>query len=296
MDGVILAPEDKRNMSVYYNMAGTTSPSFKIGKDGPTIYQGNYTPTINNLSPYFVPGVTGDLFVRSGIGTIPAIFVFHNGDWIQKADWVQTGDTATISSNVGIGVSAVTSGSALTVNGTIDILGLGNGIYFPDGTFQDSSASASAAGGPNEVQFNDGTGSFAASPDFVFDNANKRLGIGSSTPISTIQYKYTSLESTASYVNGLTDTIIDTFRVIDLRSAYYYVQITDETTSRYQITQITVVHDGLNAYKNEYGIVCSNGKLGEFDVKLQGLNVNLVFSPFTSSDYTMKVNRSSMAI
>lgn len=283
-------------MSVYYNMAGTTSPSFKIGKDGPTIFQGSYTPNTNNLSPYYVPGNQGDLFVRSGIGTTPAIFVFHNGGWEQKADWVQTGSSAVINSNVGIGVGGVTSGSALTVNGTIDILGLGNGIYFPDGTFQDSSASASAAGGANQIQYNDGSGSFAASSDLVFDNVNKRLGVGTSSPISTVQYKYTSLESTASYVNGLTQTVIDTFRVIDLRSAYYYVQVTDETSSRYQLTQITVVHDGLNAYKNEYGLVCSNGKLGDFDVQVQGLNVNLLFNPLIDSSYTMKVNRSSMAI
>lgn len=283
-------------MSVYYNMAGTTNPSFKIGKTGPTIFQGNYTPSANNLSPYYVPGDSGDLFIRNGVGTTPAIYVFHSGAWIQKADWVQSGSSATISSNVGIGVNSVTAGSALTVNGTIDILGIGNGIYFPDGTFQDTSASASAAGGANQIQYNDGTGSFGASSDFVFDNTNKRLGIGSSSPISSIQYKYTALESTATYVNGVTQTVIDTFNVTELRSAYYYVQVTDETASRYHVVQITVVHDGLTAYKNEYGIVCSNGKLGEFDIKIQGLNVNLLFTPVISSNFTMKVSRSSVAI
>lgn len=283
-------------MSVYYNMAGTTSPSFKIGKDGPTIFQGSFTPSSDNLSPYYVPGNQGDLFLRNGVGTTPTVFVYQDGAWAQRADWIQTGDSAVINSNVGIGVGGPTAGSALTVNGTVDLLGLGNGIYFPDGTFQDSAASASAAGGANQIQYNDGTGSFAASPDLVFDNGDKRLGVGTSSPVSTVQYNYTALESTASFVDGTTPTVIDTFRVVDLRSAYYYVQVTDETTSRYQIAQITVVHDGLQAFKNEYGVVCSNGKLGEFDVQLQGINVNLVFNPSISSNYTMKVNRSGMAI
>lgn len=283
-------------MSVYYNMAGTTSPSFKIGKTGPTIFQGNYTPSSDNLSPYYVLGTQGDLFIRNGDSTTPAIFVFNNGTWEQKSDWVQNGDSAVISSNVGIGVSGTTPGSALTVNGTVDLLGLGNGIYFPDGTFQDSAASASAAGGANQIQYNDGTGSFAADADLVFNPVNTRLGVGSSTPISTIQYKYTALESVASQVVGLDPTVVDSFLVMDLRSAHYYVQVTDETASRYQIAEITVVHDGLHAYKNEYGLVCSNGKLGEFDVQVQGVNVNLIFQPSVSSSFTMKVNRSGMAI
>lgn len=282
-------------MSVYYNMAGTTNPSFKIGKNGPTIFQGSYTPSANNLNPYFVPGIEGDLFIRNGVGTTPSIYVYKLGDWIQKADWIQNGNDATIGSNVGIGVSSVTAGSALTVNGTIDILGAGNGIYFPDGTFQNSSAQSSAAGNDGDIQFNQG-GSFGASSSLRWDNANSRLGIGTTGPFSSIHYEYTALESTSSYVNDTNQTVIDSFKVTEIRSANYYIQVTDETTSKYHIAQITVVHDGLNAYKNEYGIVCSDGKLGEFDVLVQGLNVNLLFTPANTSNKTMKVNRTSMVI
>jgi hypothetical protein len=283
-------------MSTYYNMAGTTNPSFKIGKGGPTLFQGNYTPSANNLSPYYLAGNSGDLFIRSGVGTTPSIFVFNGADWEQKSDWIQNGDTAYTTSNVGIGVTSVTSGSALTVNGTIDLQGLGNGIYFPDGTFQDSSASASAAGSANQIQYNDGTGSFAADSQFVYDSVSKRLGVGTSSAISTIQYKYTALESTGTETFDADPIVIDTFKVPEVRSAHYYIQITDETTSEYQISQVTVVHNGLNAFKSEYNIVCSAAKLGEFDVDLVGLDVNLIFYPNTVTHKTMKVNRSSMTI
>ncbi len=283
-------------MTTYYNMAGTTSPSFKIGKGGPTLFQGNYTPSVNNLSPYFVDGKPGDLFIRSGVGTSPAIFVFDNSDWEQRSDWIQNGTTTYTTSNVGIGVTSVAAGSALTVNGTIDIQGLGNGIYFPDGTFQDSSASASAAGGTDQIQFNDGSGSFAADSQFVYNPTLKRFGVGTTSAISSVQYKYTALESTGSEVFDTTPTVIDTFKVPEIRSAHYYIQITDESTSEYQISQITVVHNGLSAYKSEYNIICSANKLGEFDVELSGVNVNLMFYPNTVTHKTMKVNRSSMTI
>lgn len=283
-------------MSTYYNMAGTTNPSFKIGKGGPTLFQGNYTPSANNLSPYYVDANPGDLFIRSGVGTTPSIFVFDNGAWEQKTDWIQNGNTTYTTSNVGIGVTSVTAGSALTVNGTIDLQGLGNGIYFPDGTFQDSSASASAAGGADQIQFNDGSGSFAADSQFVYNSALKRLGVGTTSSISTIQYKYTALESTGTETFTADPIVIDSFKVPEIRSAHYYIQVTDESTSEYQISQVTVVHNGLNAYKSEYNIVCSDGKLGEFDVDLSGLDVNLIFYPITSTHKTMKVNRSSMTI
>lgn len=281
-------------MTAYYNMSGTTSTSFKIGKGGPTLNQGSYTPSANELSPYYVKANAGDLFIRTG--SSPAIFVFNNNNWLEKSDWLQNGTTAYTYSNVGIGVNNASPNSALSVNGNVNILGSSSGIYFPDGSFQDKSASASAAGSAGQIQYNDGTGQFAASPDLIYDNLNTRFGIGTNAPFGTLQFKYTVLESATSELYDLTTTIIDTFKVPEIRSAHYYIQITDETTSEYQVTQITVVHDGLKAYKSEYNILCSGPKLGDFDVFVQGLDVNLFFTPFSSTHKTMKVNRSSMTI
>lgn len=152
------------------------------------------------------------------------------------------------------------------------------------------------AGSTGSVQFNDGLGFLAAAPEFFWDNIAKRLGINAPSPVSSIQYKHVSLEGESSSTSDTLPTIIDSMPVPDLRSAHYYIQVTDEDNSTYHITQMTIVHDGLNAYKSEYNIVTSDGKLGEFDCLVVSGNVTVQFTAFTASNKTIKVNRSSMSI
>jgi len=283
-------------MAVFYNIKGTTFESFEIGKDGPTLYQGNYAPSANNLSPNYVNGATGDLFIRSGTGSNPAIFVFNNSTWLQKADWYQNGSSAYILSPIGIGTSATVSGNAVTVSGNMSFPNAGTGIYFSDGTQLSSAITYSASGSTGYVQFNNGLGDFDSDPNFFWDNTNKRLGIGTTIPITQIQYQSVTLECSDTSTTTVDQTVIDSFPVTLLRSAHYYVQITDEDNSWYHVTQITVVHDGLNAFKSEYNLLVSVVKLGKFDVQVQSGQCNLLFTAYQATNKTMKVSRTAIAI
>ena len=92
-------------------------------------------------------------------------------------------DGLIVSGNVGIGSSFPTSRLAVTGNVSIFDNGLeAGGIVFPDGTWQYTASTHSAAGVNGSVQFNDGNGSFTYDSLFDWDNTNKRLGVGTATP------------------------------------------------------------------------------------------------------------------
>lgn len=102
--------------------------------------------------------------------------------------------------NVGIGTSNVfgSNSNVLTVYGTAMTYGNvmitntaagGSGIYFPDGTYQTTAATAgaSSSGIAGTVQYSGGSGTFAGdATNFFWDSSNKRLGIGSSAPTNTL--------------------------------------------------------------------------------------------------------------
>lgn len=64
-------------MAVTTNMKGTTFPTFRIHKNGPTIHQGAYTPTAN--------AANGDLHIEHG--TSGKMFIYNNG-------WKEVGSTS----------------------------------------------------------------------------------------------------------------------------------------------------------------------------------------------------------
>ena len=61
------------------------------------------------------------------------------------------------------------------------------------------------------------------------------------------------------------------------RSAKFLVQVT--SGSAYQLTEITLIHDGTNVYKTEYGQVFSGAVLATFDADINSGNMRLLTTP-----------------
>lgn len=203
--------------------------------------------------------------------------------------------TVDINGNVGIGTS--TPSKTLTVQGNIKIQGSSSAMTFPDGTVQSTAAyTALSSGDPGSVQFAGLSGSFNSNTTNLFwDSGNLRLGVGTSAPVSTFQVKDTAYESTKTGPWSTTNTmVIDSFPAMMVRSAHYFVQITDETNSQYHTSQVMVVQDGATAFKSEYNIVTSHEKLGTFDARVQNGNLELLFTAFAATTKTAKIARTSM--
>jgi hypothetical protein len=203
--------------------------------------------------------------------------------------------TVDINGNVGIGTAAPTS--TLSVQGNVQINGQGAVLIFSDGTSQATAAyNNSSSGDPGAVQFAGDSGSFEGNrAEFYWDSGNVRLGVGTSVPLSTLQVKDTAYESNrVGPWNNTNIVVLDSFPATRVRSAHYFVQVTDETNSQYHTSQVMVVQDGAMAYKSEYNIVTSHDRLGTFDARVQGGNLELTFTAFVATTKTAKIARTSM--
>jgi hypothetical protein len=199
-----------------------------------------------------------------------------------------------LAGNVGIGTA--TSPEKLTVQGNVLVQGSAVGFHFADGTIQTTAATSAVPGGTSgEIQYNTG-GHFDASNQLVWDNAHARLGIGTSAPLTTIHFKQIMLESTYTVVSNTATTVIDSFPVPVMRSAHYYIQVTDDDNSWFHLSQITMVHDGLTAFSSEYNVVTTHFPLGTFNTVIVLGQVQLVFTPLYVSKKEIKVARTSITV
>ena len=85
------------------------------------------------------------------------------------------------------------------------------------------------------------------------------------------------------------ESSLDSFSASSYRSAKYQIQITQG--SSYNITEISLVHDGSDSYGTEYGTVRTGISLASFNTDISGDNVRLLATPASSSSTTFKLVR-----
>ncbi len=115
------------------------------------------------------------------------INVTTNGSFA-LGDNTSGGDRLVIDTNGNIAIGGGSPSFKLQVAGTVAVTS--GGFRFPDGSLQTTAAagSASAAGLTGQIQFNGGAG-FAGDAQLYWDNANKRLGLGTTAPLASFHTK-----------------------------------------------------------------------------------------------------------
>lgn len=210
------------------------------------------------------------------------------------------------SQNVSVSSKLIDSENSLIVestnlqisNSNVHFSSSSNGIVFGDGSYQTTAAiSTPPAGIENGVlQYKSGN-VFASTSNLKWDISNNRLGINQSIPKTSLQIRNVGYDSTPTVItSGITPIIIDSFDVTDFRSCHYIVQVTDQDYSFFHTTQIMIVHNGINVYKSEYNIVVTQDKLGNFDCDISLGKVNLIFTPFYTSNKSITAAKCAIAL
>jgi hypothetical protein len=246
------------------NFAGASTATVISAATGYTEIrnQTTITSTVNATS-----AVTGALQVRGGVGIGGAV-------WISQT--LRVVNNATMA-NISAALTTVTN---LTVNGPALVT---NVLTITES--QNSNATTNGA-----VRVSGGVG--VVKDVFVGGaiTAGATLAATSSTVVPAIFSNNFLLSSyTSGIISGVTKVDLDSYSSVVYRSARYFVQIVDG--SDIHISEISLFHDGVKAYINEYGIATNNGQLGTFDAELTLGNVIVNFTPDNATNMQIKMVR-----
>ena len=214
---------------------------------------------------------TGALQVQGGVGVA-------NSGWIGGALRVIG---ATTLNNLS---AAVTTATQLTVTGSATVSGIiyGNDI---------SNANAVNNGSIQTL------GGIGVAKDVYAGGAITAGATQAATTGTVVNGFYTNNTLIASFtsnvITGTAPVNLDFWSSTNYRSARYFVQITDG--ANVHISEISLFHDGVKAYINEYGIATNNGQRGSFDATLGSGNVTVTFTPTSATAMTIKMVRTTIS-
>ena len=305
--------------------ASTGAVTLSFPTTGITVTTGTFT------SQLFVTGttesastITGALIVSGGAGIGRALYVgttatvlgtlYRTGN-ITAPGWLSTGIALAVSTatytdtsltgaqtNVAItsfGVPTVTSGNSPTYadGATVFIAGapVGSGgavisnawsLLVGAGNVKIATATASTTSASGALQVVGGVGI----------QGNLNVGGSGSFSSNGVTIGTSLISSYSSAVINTTSTQnLDTYTTSTYRTARYMFQIVDTTGPKIHIAEMTIFHDGVTVYKNEYGISSNTGELGTFDASLAIGTITITFTPnYTPVAMTIKGNRTAI--
>ena len=87
------------------------------------------------------------------------------------------------------------------------------------------------------------------------------------------------------------DYVIDSFSASTYRSCKYLVQVTDNVSNYYHVTELLLIWNGSTVQMVEYAVATTAGELGTFNADINSGNVRLIFTATNSQSKTVKYHR-----
>jgi hypothetical protein len=133
-----------------------------------------------------------------------------------------------------------------------------------------------------EVQFND-NGDLGSNASFTFDKSTGELSVDKILVSNTSSFGGTQLSTTTTDQETLFS-----FDVSEYSSGKFVVLATEST--RKQVAELLVIHDGVNSYATEYAIIRTNGNIFNLEVDIDNSKVRLLTTGNTSDQIDYKVS------
>ena len=286
----IAITNDQTSLTPKYLVAVTTSSGGNtatvVGGWGPYVIPSSGVVVINT-NTVSTTATTGALRVVGGVG-IGGNLNVAGGTYITGITTV-TNLTSVASTNSG----------ALQVSGGVGIAGslfIGGSSTTTGVAYVLSSANANAANtGALQVR----NGGVSVNNDVYVGGIITAGATAAATSGTVVPAFFSNNTLIASYTSPAILTTasqnLDVFATGTYRTAKYFVQVTALGGSSVHITEITLFHDNVSVYLNEFATSYSNaagGPIGTFDATLGGGNITLTFTPLAvSTGTTVKVTR-----
>ena len=132
-------------------------------------------------------------------------------------------------------------------------------------------------------------GNVSIAGTLTYDDVTNIDSIGIVTARSGVYFGspvVSAIESNSATTTTTSQTSIDSFSASEYRSAKYQVQVTQG--SSYQVTEISIVHDGSDSYGTEYATIKTGSSLASFSTDISEGNVRLLATPSSSSSTVFK--------
>jgi len=141
------------------------------------------------------------------------------------------------------------------------------------------------------------TGNVSIAGTLTYDDVTNIDSVGIVTARSGVYFGspvVSAIESNSATTTTTSQTSIDSFSASEYRSAKYQVQVTQG--SSYQVTEISIVHDGSDSYGTEYATIKTGSSLASFSTDISEGNVRLLATPASSSSTVFKFTKTSIVV
>jgi hypothetical protein len=255
--------------SVNNSTAGTITATGSI-----TVGTGNQTVAITSSS----------ITVGSGNQTVA---ITSSSIYINNSSVLTTATVYSVLST-GTGISINTSTGQVVISSIATLQDVTNNGYTTTNLISilNDSPSISTASGALQV-----TGGVGIGGD---------LHIGGDIYTTNLNIADAVFDSTLILVNTVATTVVDSYPISQFRSAKYLIQIDEGMgpAANFQVIEILLLVDNVGTvYATEYGVLTSNGELGEFAAEVGTDNqVKLYFTAYQESNKELVVLRTALAV
>ena len=213
-----------------------------------------------------------------------------------------TGQVSIAKADINSGtIDGTAIGATTPAAGTFTTLTVTSALTLEGVTIDDNTVKTNSSNANLELSGN-GTGGVTIS-GFTFPTSDgtanqfiKTDGAGTlSFATAGATLNHSDIADATTTVASSATSVLNTFSASSIRSAKYFVSISDSTNSRFEIVELNVTHDGSDAYISSFGSVTDHtGPLTTFTADVSGGNVRVLVTNISDNSTVFKFQRVTM--